>query len=247
MEQNEFLLYNEAICRIHGCRTRKELQSVLLTRLKLLIPYRYASIITIRKDGETETIFHDEVFCHPQMFEAFERAWLKDVDQACTLWLSHAVDSVVVRGSEDSDHVHLRFRDLHRSYDIIDDLEVNITYQRQVLGRLALYRTPVEGPFTEQDAFYLRALSIHINQAWWECMEGGAKAHPWLTPAEVAQTYGLTRREEEVFGLVLEGLTNEEMAEKLCISKKTLPKHLQNLYRKCGVSSRQELIKSVTK
>ena len=36
---------------------------------------------------------------------------------------------------------------------------------------------------------------------------------------------------------------NEEILEQLHISKNTLLKHLQNLYRKCGVSSRWDLLK----
>ncbi|MEG1585074.1 MAG: LuxR C-terminal-related transcriptional regulator [Anaerovorax sp.] len=33
------------------------------------------------------------------------------------------------------------------------------------------------------------------------------------------------------------------MADKLCISSHTLKKHMQNLYRKTGVSSRFQLLK----
>jgi DNA-binding CsgD family transcriptional regulator len=60
---------------------------------------------------------------------------------------------------------------------------------------------------------------------------------------ELIQTYQLTRREAEILDLAFEGLNNEELLEKLTISKNTLLKHLQNLYRKCGVSSRIDLLK----
>ena len=63
------------------------------------------------------------------------------------------------------------------------------------------------------------------------------------TMEELVETYGLTRREAEILALTFQGLNNEELLEKLTISKNTLLKHLQNLYRKCGVSSRIDLLK----
>lgn len=53
---------------------------------------------------------------------------------------------------------------------------------------------------------------------------------------------GLTAREKEVSRLLLEGLSNKEMAGKLFISENTLKTHLRNIYRKFGVSKRNELI-----
>jgi len=44
-------------------------------------------------------------------------------------------------------------------------------------------------------------------------------------------------------GLIFQDWNNEEILEKLRISRYTLLKHLQNIYRKCGVSSRWDLRK----
>ena len=49
---------------------------------------------------------------------------------------------------------------------------------------------------------------------------------------------GLTSREVEVLGLVAQGLTNEQVAEQLVISSRTVNTHLTAIYRKIGVSSR---------
>jgi DNA-binding NarL/FixJ family response regulator len=49
---------------------------------------------------------------------------------------------------------------------------------------------------------------------------------------------GLTAREVEVLRLVAEGLTNEQVAERLIISPRTVEKHLESIYGKLGVSSR---------
>jgi DNA-binding CsgD family transcriptional regulator len=49
---------------------------------------------------------------------------------------------------------------------------------------------------------------------------------------------GPTGRELEVLGLVAKGRTNREIAAELSISEHTVRRHLQNLFRRLGVSSR---------
>ncbi|KWX08773.1 hypothetical protein TR75_00185 [Hydrogenibacillus schlegelii] len=52
----------------------------------------------------------------------------------------------------------------------------------------------------------------------------------------------LTVREREVLDLVLEGLSDEAMAQKLHISVWTVRTHRKNVYRKLGVSTLRELV-----
>jgi HD-GYP domain-containing protein (c-di-GMP phosphodiesterase class II) len=49
---------------------------------------------------------------------------------------------------------------------------------------------------------------------------------------------GLTAREVEVLGLLAAGCSNRRIAERLVISRRTAEQHVQNVYRKIGVSSR---------
>ena len=49
----------------------------------------------------------------------------------------------------------------------------------------------------------------------------------------------LTPREKELLDLlVAEGLSNNKIAERLCITRWTVEKHLYNIYEKLGVESR---------
>jgi DNA-binding NarL/FixJ family response regulator len=50
----------------------------------------------------------------------------------------------------------------------------------------------------------------------------------------------LSRREHEVLGLVAEGLSNAEIAERLFITVKTAGHHVSNILAKLGLRSRTE-------
>lgn len=52
----------------------------------------------------------------------------------------------------------------------------------------------------------------------------------------------LTEREEEVLKALSKGYSNQQLAELLCVSPKTVHNHLYNIYSKIGVSSRAEAI-----
>jgi DNA-binding CsgD family transcriptional regulator len=51
----------------------------------------------------------------------------------------------------------------------------------------------------------------------------------------------LTSREEEILSLVVDGLTNEQIARQLGISSRTVEAHLRMLFRKTGASHRRQL------
>lgn len=53
---------------------------------------------------------------------------------------------------------------------------------------------------------------------------------------------GLTAREGEILALVARGRRNAEIARTLVVSVRTVEKHLEQLYRKLGVSSRVEAV-----
>ena len=52
---------------------------------------------------------------------------------------------------------------------------------------------------------------------------------------------GLTTREVEVLDVVLEGLRNSEIADRLAVSERTVESHVSSLLHKLGVGSRNEL------
>ena len=52
----------------------------------------------------------------------------------------------------------------------------------------------------------------------------------------------LSAREMEIIELVADGLTNQEIAEKLTISKRTVDNHVSNMFTKTGSKNRVALL-----
>lgn len=88
-----------------------------------------------------------------------------------------------------------------------------------------------------------------------EVMAGGV----WLSPRLIKQLLGclftpfaisitgkmasklLSRREREVLKLVATGLENDKIADRLCITKRTVQNHVSIIYKKLNITSRSHL------
>ena len=61
-------------------------------------------------------------------------------------------------------------------------------------------------------------------------------------PEAVLPAVKLTSRELEIAKLTSQGLLSKEIADKLCISQRTVETHKNNLYRKLGINNNTELV-----
>ncbi len=81
----------------------------------------------------------------------------------------------------------------------------------------------------------IKALDIHYTRA--------DESHIFAVLDEVPEMReSLTDREDEVARLAAEGLRNNEIAERLCISEYTVKQHLKNAFRKMNIDRRSRLI-----
>jgi DNA-binding CsgD family transcriptional regulator len=108
---------------------------------------------------------------------------------------------------------------------------------------------------------YLEAARSQLDQATWEAafaegqamtLEGASEyavsGEKLATPTPAPERFSsdqrsatLTRREEEVSGLVARGLTNRQIASELSISEHTAATHIRRILKKLGLISRTEL------
>jgi predicted ATPase/DNA-binding CsgD family transcriptional regulator len=127
---------------------------------------------------------------------------------------------------------------------------------KALMGAIGYRLAPQEMAVLEP---YRASVRSRLGEADWEksLAEGGAmgldqaaayalskeRSSKHLSPTEspVSSTPGpaeLSPREVEVLGLVAEGLTNAQVAQRLFLSPRTVQRHLNSIYHKLGVSSR---------
>ena len=141
-----------------------------------------------------------------------------------------------------------------RFYDFyLNDLSQN-SYYEELLGRLqnkypeTLYAKQLEEEL-EADKFVLdRRHSI----PWWAYALGGILVisflinffiiGKWLRYKKQPQDeISLSKQEARIKALILDGKSNKEIAQELFISVSTVKTHINNLYKKLGIRSRDEL------
>ena len=63
----------------------------------------------------------------------------------------------------------------------------------------------------------------------------------------IFEKYGISKREQDILRLILDGKSNKEIEETLFISYHTVKNHVYNLFQKIGVKNRYELVHFITK
>jgi DNA-binding CsgD family transcriptional regulator len=111
-----------------------------------------------------------------------------------------------------------RLRTLERMTSWQDEVAQNISALQTTLDQLASYGST---PLISEPA------RSKPGQPVPETIE-----EPWLSP--------LTRREEQVLGLLARGLSNAQIGDRLFITEGTAKTHVKNVLRKLGVSNRTE-------
>jgi DNA-binding CsgD family transcriptional regulator len=110
------------------------------------------------------------------------------------------------------------------------------------LVAIALNRT---GPdFTEADAALLGVLQAPLGNALRRSRSRG-QARTALARADSYGGSDLTDREMQVLQFAAAGRTNQAIATAIDVSPRTIAKHLENIYRKLGVTSRAAAVYAV--
>ncbi len=114
-------------------------------------------------------------------------------------------------------------------------------------------------PQTERDSNLVPRLRTRARSGRWLALYGSLTEPSFERPSETViviepakpeevawlnvAAYGLSPREEEVLRLVVRGLSNRQISQRLFISENTVQRHLSNIFEKVGVRSRKALLK----
>ncbi len=243
IERNEYLIIMDMIYNIYNIQVFEEMKQTLLKQLKILIPFAGASVLMI-----DDKLHLKEPVCYPEEFEAMERKYMEIEELDYCRWITINGESQVIRDSdllpEEKRIASLVYQECFQPAQIHYCLDLSLAYDKKQLGIITLYRRKMDGDFTDKDMFYLDSLKKHLNIRFYQEVCGNRSV--LIAPQQItrlAVSYRLTNKEIEVLTLLFEDRNYNEAAQQLCISSHTLKKHVQNIYKKLGISSKWELLK----
>ncbi len=158
---------------------------------------------------------------------------------------------IVLLGDSPTHHDHLvdMVRDLHASYPHVGVILLLDSYDRNLV--VNAMREGARGLFCRSRQPFralCRCISVVDQGQLWtntEQMDYLVEALNSVPQVRVTNGKGegiLTPREEQIAGLVAEGIGNREIARQLKIKENTVKKALLRAYDKLGVSNRVELV-----
>lgn len=120
---------------------------------------------------------------------------------------------------------------------VLGPLVVVVPSSATVKGMRATLRAGVAGLVHEADICVSLAATV-------QAVRGGQLVIPFEVGRQIEKPV-LSRRQKQVLGLVVLGLSNGEIALKLHLSEHTVKCHLYSGFRKLGVSSRDEAVATI--
>ena len=138
LEKNQFLIFNHVLSELYRCRTYQDLGDAFLPMLRMLIPYRYASIMRRAEAGPS--IHLVDPLCVPAAFAEAERRYMRFAADDYTAWLSCCREATLFRESDlVGEQQRLRstiYQECYQPFEVYDSLQYGIVCNGQPLGAL---------------------------------------------------------------------------------------------------------------
>lgn len=109
-----------------------------------------------------------------------------------------------------------------------------------LIAELSLYCS-ADPDFSEKDVYILSQLKEHLANRLYQLHNQNATREFSKPQLDFLLQKNLTEREMQIVQLMFAEVSNYEIAASLYISGNTLKKHVSNIYKKLGVSSRNQL------
>lgn len=242
LQNNDFMILSNIIYKIHTNVQFTQMQKSLLEQLKMLIDFDSADFSLAKGDGSTNLV--SEV--NYNIKENFSKQY-ENLDYSSGILFGGK--SMVYRETDiisDEERVKTDYyKRVYKPNDWHYSLQLILAYNEKFLGVVTLYRLKAKSDFKYTDIFLLEILKEHLSYRLFDEVLKANKQGDKLSVDAAVKNYMLTNREGDVLKLIMQGVDNKEICDELVISNNTLKKHILNVYKKIGVSSRVQLFKMI--
>ncbi len=240
METNDWLVLNNIIYKIYTTEDPDSLRKNLLEQLKMVLDFDSADFFLANEDGKPGLIRPVTYNCdanYPQTYDELDYS----------RGIMYGGKSLVYRETDIISDEKRTGTEYYKKVYVPNSwhfsLQMILAREKEFLGVITFYRTIGKDNFHYDDIFLLDMLKDHLSFRLYQ--EKRKKESGKLTVEAAAEQFELTNRERVVLGLLVDGLDNGSICEKLVISVNTLKKHMFNIYRKVGIRNRAQIYKII--
>lgn len=242
LETNDWLVMNSIIYKIYTTGDFDAMRTQFLEQIKTVIDFDSADFY-LASSNEKENL-ERPVFlnCDEDLSDIYE-----NMDYSRGIMFSGR--SMVYRETDIiSDEKRVQTEYYQRGYKPNNwhyALQMIFGRNKHFLGVVTLYRTIGKEDFTYEDVFLMDMLKDHMAYRLSQDRNNQMTSQEKLTLTQAVKTYDLTKREQTILQLLLQGMENTEICDRLSITVNTLKKHILNIYRKLGIRNRVQMFKLI--
>ncbi|MCR5025115.1 MAG: helix-turn-helix transcriptional regulator, partial [Lachnospiraceae bacterium] len=233
---------NSIIYKIYTMSNIDEMREQFLEQMKMLIDYDSADFLLASPDGEKKLVSPVLFNCEEDLSIAYD-----EIDYSRGILYSGR--TLIYRETDIIDEAKRVETDYYKKVYKINNwhfsLQMVLARKKEFVGVVTFYRTIGKDDFIYDDIFILDLLKDHLAFRLYQQKKSGNLTGEKLSVSAATEKYGLTRREETILRLLMEGRDNAMICDSLVISENTLKKHILNLYRKLGINNRVGLFKMI--
>lgn len=250
LKKRDWLFLNDIIYHINLSDNIDKLRLEFMKTIKALIPYDRASFYLPDFTGE-QLLASPVRINFPETAVSRYNSEYEKYDY--NLWMLHCPKCKVYRQtdyiSEEERIKESLYQHVYTALGIHYIVHMTLVFNNNFEGIMTLYRSNKVKDFTDYEIQLLDILKDHLalklnNMQQNAFMNSSCNSTNEQTLMETLKIHGLTERELQISILYAKGDSTDEICDKLFIAPATLKKHTTNIYRKCGVKNRIELITS---
>lgn len=242
LDTNDWILLNSIIYKIYTVENIDEMREQFLEQMKMLIDYDSADFLLASPDGENKLVSPVLFNCEEDMSIAYDEIdYSRGILYSGKTLIYRETDIIDEAKRVETDY----YKKVYKTNKWHYSLQMVLARKKEFVGVVTFYRTIGKDDFVYDDIFILDLLKDHLAFRLYQQKKSGDLISEKLTVTAATTKFNLTRREETILRLLMEGRDNSTICESLVISENTLKKHILNLYRKMGINNRVGLFKMI--
>lgn len=246
--RQDWFSINNIVLTMYSTDDDAEMMDSFLKAVRVLIPFNVGVYLKAESDENEIRVGTPAFIGTDQNFVDEYCKFATSSDYASPLMKMHS--SIAYRDTDLLDDVRREntvfYKEFLQKYRIPYVGGLILALHGRILGEITLYRDINSGDFKDEELEILNILRPHLdNRLYYKLCSRDAdqiysKSKQYITKCKEVN---LTQRELEILELITLGYGYEEISDNLAISVNTTKKHVSNIFKKLGVSSRMELIK----